>query len=206
MLVKLGGLQVVVVAKLVASTAVPSNLPAIASLGERAAILSGALRHEPYGITFRKGDPQFRGLVDATVRDLMKSGRINELYAKWLTTSPVPLREINLNCPTTEATRELYCMTWSAQPSHPRLCRQMEATQERHSLPLMIAGEARSLAGYLARATAGLGVGVAGADHMGALRRTDVAVAPLAEPVHFTTYVLHKYQPHGSRNDPLPTP
>ncbi|WP_326543514.1 hypothetical protein [Pseudorhodoferax sp.] len=112
----------------------------------------------------------------------------------------------NLNCPTTEATRELYCMTWSAQPSHPRLCRQMEATQERHSLPLMIAGETRSLAGYLARATAGLGVGVAGADHMGALRRTDVAVAPLAEPVHFTTYVLHKYQPHGSRNDPLPTP
>ncbi len=80
---------------------------------------------------------------------------------------------------------------------HPGLCRQMEAIMEEHSLRPTIAGEARSLAGYLTRVAAGLGVGVADADHMQALRRTDVVVVPLAEPVHFTTYVLHKHQPNG---------
>ena len=80
---------------------------------------------------------------------------------------------------------------------HPGLCRQMEAIMEEHSLRPTIVGEARSLTGYLTRVAAGLGVGVADADHMRALRRTDVVVVPLAEPVHFTTYVLHKHQPNG---------
>lgn len=80
---------------------------------------------------------------------------------------------------------------------HPGLCRQMEAILARHALQPTIAGEARSLTGYLTRVAAGLGVGVADADHMQALRRTDVVVVPLAEPVHFTTYVLHKHQPNG---------
>jgi len=80
---------------------------------------------------------------------------------------------------------------------HPGLCRQMEAILERHALHPTIAGEARSLTGYLTRVAAGLGVGVADADHMRALQRTDVVVVPLAESVHFTTYVLHKHQPNG---------
>jgi DNA-binding transcriptional LysR family regulator len=80
---------------------------------------------------------------------------------------------------------------------HPGLCRQMEAILERHALQPTIAGEARSLTGYLTRVAAGHGVGVADADHMQALRRTDVVVVPLAEPIHFTTYVLHKHQPNG---------
>ena len=37
----------------------------------------------------------------------MKSGRINELYAKWFT-APIPPRGINLKFQMTEATRELY--------------------------------------------------------------------------------------------------
>lgn len=80
---------------------------------------------------------------------------------------------------------------------HPGLCRQMEATLERHSLLPTIAGEARSLTGYVTRVAAGLGVGVADADHMRVLQRADVVVVPLAEAVHFTTYVLHKHQPNG---------
>ncbi len=80
---------------------------------------------------------------------------------------------------------------------HPGLCRQMEAILERHALHPTIAGEARSLTGYLTRVAAGLGVGVADADHMRALQCTDVVVVPLAESVHFTTYVLHKHQPNG---------
>ena len=75
---------------------------------------------------------------------------------------------------------------------HPGLCQQMEAIFRQHSLTPTIAGEARTLTGYLTRVAAGQGAGVADADHMRALRRTDVVVVPLAEPVHFTTYVLHK--------------
>lgn len=80
---------------------------------------------------------------------------------------------------------------------HPGLCQQMEAILRQHSLSPTIAGEARTLAGYLTRVAAGLGVGVADADHMRALRRTDVVVVPLAERVHFATYVLHKHQRSG---------
>jgi glutamate/aspartate transport system substrate-binding protein len=70
-------------------------------------ILPEVLRQEPYGIMLRKDDPQFKGLVDVTVKDLMKSGKINALYAKWFT-SPIPPRGVNLNFPMTEATRDLY--------------------------------------------------------------------------------------------------
>ncbi|EJL69553.1 transporter substrate-binding domain-containing protein [Variovorax sp. 2RAF20] len=70
-------------------------------------ILPEVLRQEPYGIMLRKDDPQFKGLVDVTIKDLMKSGKINELYAKWFT-SPIPPRGVNLNFPMTEATRDLY--------------------------------------------------------------------------------------------------
>lgn len=70
-------------------------------------ILGETLRQEPYGIMLRKDDPKFKALVDATVTGLMKSGRINEMYAKWFT-SPIPPRGVNLNFPMTEATRELY--------------------------------------------------------------------------------------------------
>ena len=85
---------------------------------------------------------------------------------------------------------------------HPGLCRQMDAILERHSLLPTIAGEARSLTGYLTRVAAGMGVGVAAADHVRALRRTDVVVVPLAEPVYFTTYVLHKHQPNRLLESP----
>ncbi|QFZ85192.1 LysR family transcriptional regulator [Variovorax paradoxus] len=80
---------------------------------------------------------------------------------------------------------------------HPGLCQQMEAIFRRYSLAPTIAGEARTLTGYLTRVAAGQGVGMADADHMRALRRTDVVIVPLAEPVHITTYVLHKNQPNG---------
>jgi len=70
-------------------------------------ILPEVLRQEPYGIMLRKGDPQFKGLVDVAVRDLMKSGKMDQLYAKWFT-QPIPPRNANLRFPMTPATRELY--------------------------------------------------------------------------------------------------
>ncbi|MBT2326427.1 transporter substrate-binding domain-containing protein [Variovorax paradoxus] len=70
-------------------------------------ILKDVLRQEPYGIMFRKDDPQFKELVDKTVGELMKSGAIDQLYAKWFT-SPIPPRNVNLNFPMSDAVREAY--------------------------------------------------------------------------------------------------
>lgn len=66
-----------------------------------------SLRQEPYGIMYRKDDPQFKELVDKTVTELMKSGAIEQIYAKWFT-KPIPPNNINLNFPMSDAVRELY--------------------------------------------------------------------------------------------------
>ncbi|SFN54265.1 amino acid ABC transporter substrate-binding protein [Variovorax sp. OV329] len=70
-------------------------------------ILKESLRQEPYGIMLRKDDPQFKALVDETVTGLMKSGAIEQLYAKWFL-SPIPPKNANLNFPMTDAVREIY--------------------------------------------------------------------------------------------------
>lgn len=75
---------------------------------------------------------------------------------------------------------------------HPGLCRQMGAILRERSLSPTIVGRARTLAGCLTRVAAGLGVAVADADHMQAVRRANVVVLPLTEKLHFTTFVLHK--------------
>lgn len=80
---------------------------------------------------------------------------------------------------------------------HPGLYRQVAAIVREKALSPIIAAEARSLSGYLTRVAVGQGVGVADADHMRTLQRSDVVALPLAEPAHFTTYVLHKHQRFG---------
>ena len=65
------------------------------------------LRQEPYGIMFRKNDPQFEALVDETVTQLMQSGEMERLYTRWFT-QPIPPANVNLNFPMTEAVREAY--------------------------------------------------------------------------------------------------
>jgi len=62
------------------------------------ALAGPALSTEPYGIMLRKDDPQFKAVVDKTLTDLMKSGEINKIYAKWFT-SPIPPKNVNLNLP-----------------------------------------------------------------------------------------------------------
>nr|WP_315230949.1 transporter substrate-binding domain-containing protein [uncultured Albidiferax sp.] len=66
-----------------------------------------SLRQEPYGIMYRKDDPEFKELVDKTVTELMKSGAIEQIYAKWFT-KPIPPNNVNLNFPMSDAVRELY--------------------------------------------------------------------------------------------------
>jgi ABC-type amino acid transport substrate-binding protein len=70
-------------------------------------ILNEVLRQEPYGIMYRKDDAQFKELVEQTVTGLMKSGAIDELYAKWFT-RPIPPNNVNLNFPMSDAVRETF--------------------------------------------------------------------------------------------------
>lgn len=66
-----------------------------------------SLRQEPYGIMYRKDDPQFKALVDKTVTEIMASGAINEIYAKWFM-RPIPPSNANLNFPMTDAVKAIY--------------------------------------------------------------------------------------------------
>ena len=68
-------------------------------------LLDEALRVEPYGLMFRKDDPQFKALVDATLASLVKSGQLQNLYAKWFM-SPIPPKNVNLNFPMTQALKD----------------------------------------------------------------------------------------------------
>jgi glutamate/aspartate transport system substrate-binding protein len=63
-------------------------------------IIDDSLRTEPYGLILRKGDPEFKALVDKTLAAMMKSGEFQELYAKWFT-RPIPPKNVNLNFPMT---------------------------------------------------------------------------------------------------------
>ncbi len=70
-------------------------------------ILPESLRQEPYSMVLRKDDPQFKALVDKSVGDVMRSGEINQIYAKWFTT-PIPPRKLNLNFPMPVALEEAF--------------------------------------------------------------------------------------------------
>jgi len=70
-------------------------------------LLKDVLRQEPYGIMMRKDDPEFKAIVDQAVTEMMKSGAIDKLYAKWFM-SPIPPRNVNLNFPMSDAVREAY--------------------------------------------------------------------------------------------------
>ncbi|MGF6428554.1 glutamate/aspartate transport system substrate-binding protein [Bradyrhizobium elkanii] len=63
-------------------------------------IIDDSLRTEPYGLIIRKGDPEFKALVDKTLVAMMKNGEFQELYAKWFT-RPIPPKNVNLNFPMT---------------------------------------------------------------------------------------------------------
>lgn len=46
----------------------------------------------------RKDDPKFEALAGGVVRDLMKSGEINNIYSKWFL-NPIPPKNITMNVP-----------------------------------------------------------------------------------------------------------
>lgn len=57
-----------------------------------------SLSADPYGLMFRRDDPEFKRVVDKAITDLFKSGEIEKIYAKWFQ-SPIPPKGTNLNWP-----------------------------------------------------------------------------------------------------------
>jgi glutamate/aspartate transport system substrate-binding protein len=70
-------------AGLIATSKAPANY----------AIVGEVLSIEPIAIMLRRGDPEFKKLVDDTVKGLMKSGEINKLYARWFM-APIPPKQV----------------------------------------------------------------------------------------------------------------
>jgi glutamate/aspartate transport system substrate-binding protein len=54
---------------------------------------------------FRKNDPQFKAVVDNSLKNLMKTGEINKIYTKWFT-KPIPPKNVNLNLPMSPKLKE----------------------------------------------------------------------------------------------------
>jgi len=149
----------------------------------RATELAVALRREEVDAGFCFGAPLDEGIVQQAawsypIRALLPQGH-------------VLARRRELSLAELLAFPAIVC-----HPDHlPGLRRQMDAIRCRHGVAPVIAGEASTLAGYLTRVAAGLGVGVADAGHLQTLRRTDVVVVPLLEELRFVTYLLHKRHP-----------
>jgi glutamate/aspartate transport system substrate-binding protein len=77
---------------LLASLAASSKSPADYTISTE------ALSVEPYAIMMRRDDPAFKKAVDTAIENVMKSGEITKIYAKWFQ-SPIPPKGINLNIP-----------------------------------------------------------------------------------------------------------
>jgi ABC-type amino acid transport substrate-binding protein len=67
-------------------------------------IVGDSLQVEPYAVMLRKGDPEFKKLVDETIAGLIKSGEFEKLYKKWFQ-SGIPPRNANLNLPMNDELR-----------------------------------------------------------------------------------------------------
>lgn len=83
----------------------------------------------------------------------------------------------------------------------PGLLQQTKAIVQRYNPAPTIVGEASSLAGYITRIAAGMGVGLADSGHIATLQRTDVVAVPLRESEHIVTSMLHKQQRFGSTEE-----
>ena len=60
-------------------------------------VVGDALQPEGYGCMLRKGDAQFKKLVDDTILEMMRNGELRALYEKYFN-APLNLRNVSLRC------------------------------------------------------------------------------------------------------------
>lgn len=69
-------------------------------------IVGTAPIHEIYGCMMRKGDADFKQVVDDAIKVTYASGEINAMYKKWFE-SPIPPKNVNLNFPMSDDIKAL---------------------------------------------------------------------------------------------------
>lgn len=69
-------------------------------------VLEESFAVEPYGLMFRRNDPEFKKLVDDTLVGLMQSGEFVRLYDKWFM-APIPPMGKSLNLPMSDLLKQL---------------------------------------------------------------------------------------------------
>lgn len=69
-------------------------------------IVGTAPIQEIYGCMMRKGDSEFKQVVDDAIKATYASGEINTLYKKWFETA-IPPKNVNLNFPMSDALKGL---------------------------------------------------------------------------------------------------
>lgn len=74
---------------------------------KRFKIVGDALQLESYACVLPKDDPTYKGLVDGTLAELMRSGAMAKLHAKWFE-APIPPYRWALNLPLNDATRAAF--------------------------------------------------------------------------------------------------
>jgi glutamate/aspartate transport system substrate-binding protein len=82
------------------------GLKATAKNPDAYAFLDDSYPGAPYGLMLRKGDAQFKDLVDAALTEAMNSGEYGKIYSKWFE-SPIPPRNVNLAYPMPERLKQL---------------------------------------------------------------------------------------------------
>jgi ABC-type amino acid transport substrate-binding protein len=66
-----------------------------------------SLANETYGCMMRKGDPEFKRLVDDVIAGMQRSGEADKLYDTWFM-QPIPPDGINLQFPMSSENKELF--------------------------------------------------------------------------------------------------
>ncbi len=82
-----------------------AGLIANSAEGDKLKLLDENFGFEPYSIGMRKDDPEFKTVVDNSLRDMMKSGEMERLYNKWFM-SPIPPNNANLQIPMSDTLKE----------------------------------------------------------------------------------------------------
>jgi len=70
-------------------------------------VVGSVLLAVPYACVLPKGDPAYKQLVDTTLADMMRSGQMLKLHAKWFE-APIPPYRRTLNLRLNEATRAAF--------------------------------------------------------------------------------------------------
>jgi len=70
-------------------------------------ILGTPQSKEAYGMMLKKGDSEFKAVVDSAIAEAQKNGTAETLYKKWFM-SPIPPKGLNLNLPLSDDMKELF--------------------------------------------------------------------------------------------------